>query len=142
MPWLSAIVVGLSVVLDPSAQRMFAARLRLHRLFQFPGGPERDLLAGLDLDGLAGRRIPSHPGRPLPHLEDAETGQTDFVALLQMAGGQRHQIAEHGLSLLLRDLMAVGQRGGEVLECDGRLDGRLRLGQLSSPAWRPSWQLP
>ena len=130
-----------SIVLDPSAQRVFAVRLRLNGLFQFPGGPERDLLARLDLDGLAGRRIPSHPGRPLPHLEDAETGQTDFVAPLQMAGGQRHQIAQHGLSLLLCDLVAVGQRGGEVLECDGRLDGRFgwggflrRLGEPSSLA--------
>ena len=58
------------------------SRRGLHRLFQFPGRPERDLLAGLDLDGLAGRRVPSHPGGPLPHLEDAETGQTDFVAPL------------------------------------------------------------
>ena len=100
----------------------------LHRLFQFPGGPEGDLLAGLDLDGLAGRRVPSHPCRPLPHLKDAETGQTDFVALLQMAGGQRHHVAEHCLGLLLRDVMAVGQRGGEVLEGNGRLRGRLRWG--------------
>ena len=33
----------------------------LHRLFQFLGGPESDLLAGLDFDGLAGPRISSHP---------------------------------------------------------------------------------
>ena len=62
--------------------------------------------------------------------EDAEAGQADFVAPLQMAGGERHQIAEHGLGLLLRDLVAVGQRGGEVLECDGRLDGRFGWGRL------------
>ena len=41
----------------------------LHRLLQFLGNPEGDLLARLDLDRLAGRRVPSHPGRPLPHLE-------------------------------------------------------------------------
>ena len=111
----------------PDCRAKFWASSDLHRLFQFLGRPECDLLAGLDLDGLAGRRVPSHPCRPLPHLEDAETGQTDFVAPLQMAGGQRHQIAQHGLSLLLRDVMAVGQRGGEVLECDGRLDGSLWL---------------
>ena len=69
-----------------------------------------------------------HPGRPLPQLEDAETGQADFVTPLQMAGGQRHQIAEHGLSLLLCDLMAVGQRGAEVLERNGRLRRSLRWG--------------
>ena len=57
MPWLSAIVVGLSGVPDPSAREGLAARLRLDRLFQFPGRPECDLLARLDLDGLAGRRI-------------------------------------------------------------------------------------
>ena len=65
-------------------------------------------------------------GRPLPHLEDAEAGQADFVALLQMAGGQRHQIAQHGLSLLLRDVMAVRQCGGEMLECDGSLGRSFR----------------
>ena len=100
----------------------------LHRAFQFPGRPERNLFARLDLDGLSGRRVPSHPCCTLPHLEDAEAGQTDFVAPLQMTGGQRHQIAKHGLRLLLRDLVAVGQRGGEVLECDSRLDGRFGWG--------------
>ena len=100
----------------------------LYRFFQFLRRPERDLLAGFDLDGLAGRRVATHPGRPLPHLKDAETGQPDFVTLFQMAGGQRYQIAQHCFSLLLRDVMAVGQRGGEVLECDGRLDGRFGWG--------------
>ena len=47
--------------------------------------------------------------RSLPHLEDAEAGQTDFVALLEVLRGQRHQIAQHGLSLLLCEVMAVGQ---------------------------------
>ena len=65
---------------------------QLHRLLQFLGRLERDLLAGLDLDGGASRGVPSHPGRPLPHLEYAATGQADFVALLQMAGRQRHQV--------------------------------------------------
>ena len=35
----------------------------LHALFQLLGGPECDLLAGLDLNRLARRRIPSHPRR-------------------------------------------------------------------------------
>ena len=34
--------------------------LRLHRFLEFLGRPERDLLARLDLDGFAGRRVPSH----------------------------------------------------------------------------------
>src|ERR1019366_2978711 len=65
----------------------------LNRLFQFLGGSEGDLLAGLDLDGLASPRISAHPGGTVLNLEDAETGQTDFVAVLEMAGGQRHQVA-------------------------------------------------
>jgi hypothetical protein len=94
---------------------------QLHRFLQFLGWPEGDLLTRLDLDSPAGRRVPSHPGRPLPRLENAETGQADFVAVPQTTAGQRDQIAQHGLSLILCDVMAVGQRGGEVLERDGRL---------------------
>jgi len=45
-----------------------------------------------------GRRVPSHPGGALPHLEDADAAQADFVALLEVPGRQRHQIAEHGLA--------------------------------------------
>ena len=127
MPWLSAILASASSSTLLLRGCLLSA-CALNGLFQFLGRPERNLLAGLDLDGLASRRVPSHPGGPLPHLEDAETGQTDFGALLQMAGGQRHQIAEHGLSLFLRDLMAVCQRGGEVLECDRRLCGSFRWG--------------
>jgi hypothetical protein len=109
---------------------LLPARLLLYGFFQFLGRPKGNLLARLDLDCLASRRVSSHPCCTLPHLEDAETGQTNFVTLLQMARGQRHQIAQHGLSLLLRDLMAVGQFGGEVLQCDRRLCGSLRWGGL------------
>jgi hypothetical protein len=42
----------------PGLRAKFWASLDLHRLFQFLGNPECDLLARLDLDGLAGRRIP------------------------------------------------------------------------------------
>ena len=55
---------------------------RLQALFQLLRRPEGDLLAGLDLNCLARRRIPSHPRRQRPHLQDAETGQADFVAVL------------------------------------------------------------
>ena len=105
-------------------RRIVRSRFRLkwlHGLLQFLGNPEGDLLARLDLDRLAGRRVPSHPGRTLPHLEDAEAGQADFVALLEVPGCQRHQIAQHGLGLLLRQVMAVRQGGGEMLERDGGL---------------------
>jgi hypothetical protein len=78
--------------------------------------------------------VPAHCGCAIPHQEDTETGQTDFVALLQMACRQRHQIARHGLSLLLCDLMAVGQSSGEVLEGDRRL----RFGWGCLLCWRCS----
>jgi hypothetical protein len=39
---------------------------------QFLGGPERDLLAGIDLDRFAGCWISAHLRRPLPRLEDAQ----------------------------------------------------------------------
>ena len=42
-------------------------------------------LARPDLDGRARSRIPPDPCSTLPHLEDAETGQADFVTLLQIA---------------------------------------------------------
>jgi hypothetical protein len=48
---------------------------RLHGLLQFLRWPERDLLARLDLDCLAGRRVSSHLRRPFPHLEGTEARQ-------------------------------------------------------------------
>src|SRR6202162_2979907 len=58
----------------------FAAsnRPNLDSFLQFLGNPEGDLLARLDLDGLARRWIASHPGGTFSHLEDAETVQADF----------------------------------------------------------------
>src|SRR5690349_17103925 len=41
------------------------------------GGAEGDFLARLDLDRLAGRRIASHAGRALAHLQDAEAGHAN-----------------------------------------------------------------
>src|SRR3984957_5576136 len=102
----------------------------LHSLFQFLRRPEGDLLAGLDLDRLTGRRVPTHSCRALPHLEDAQTGQTDFVALLEVLRGERHQVAQHGLSLLLREVMAVCQLGGQMLQRDGSLRGSIHWGCL------------
>ena len=74
----------------------------LHGLFQFVGRSKRDLLARLDLDCFACRGIASHPGRPFADLEDAKAGQADFVALLQMARSEGHQIAKYRFSLLFR----------------------------------------
>ena len=39
-----------------------------------------------------------------------------------MTGGERHHLAQYGLSLLLCDVMAVRQCGGEVLEGDSGLN--------------------
>ena len=50
----------------------------------------------------------------------------NLVALSQMAGSEHHHLAQHGLSLLLCDVMAVGQCGGEVLEGDSSLHSNLR----------------
>ena len=65
--------------------------------------------------------VPSHPGGPLPHLKDAEAVQTDFVPFLEVPGRQRHQVPQHGFRLLLRQVMAVRQGGGQMLERDGGL---------------------
>jgi hypothetical protein len=106
----------------------------LHRLLQFLGWPEGDLLAGFDLDRFAGSRVPTHPRRSLAHLEDAETCQADFVTLLEVLRGQRHQVAQHGLSLFLREVVAIGQLGGEMLERDSRLRRGFRWGCLGPAA--------
>ena len=58
--------------------------------------------------------------------QDAEPGQADFVAPLEVTGGERHQVAQHGLRLFLCDVTAVCQCGGEVLEGDSTLHRSLR----------------
>src|SRR6185295_6177300 len=54
------------------------------RRLQLLGDAESDFLRGLDLDRLAGLGIDSHTGLALAHLEDAEGGQADAVALLEV----------------------------------------------------------
>ena len=123
------------------------SRFMLHGPLQFLRRSECDLLAGFDLDGLSGSGVPPRPSRPPPHSEDAEACQADFVAPLEMACGQRHQIAQHGLSLLPREVMAVCQRGGQMLERDRSLrrsfrwdclrrNGGPRCGGSSFLRWR------
>jgi hypothetical protein len=55
----------------------------LHGLLQLLGGPEVDLLAGLDLDGLASPWISPHTSGTILNLPHAESGQADFVAILE-----------------------------------------------------------
>jgi hypothetical protein len=47
--------------------------------------------------------------------------QSDFVTPLEVPCDQRHEVTQHGLGLLLGDVMAVGQRGGDILQCDNLL---------------------
>ena len=75
---------------------------RLYRFFQLLGRPERDFLAGLDLDGLAGPGMPAHPGGTALDLKDAKAGQTNLVTVLEVPGGERHQCTQCRLSLLFR----------------------------------------
>src|SRR5436305_11611267 len=75
----------------------------------FLGGPEGKLLRGLDLDLLAGRRIAAHAGGALAHLEDAETGDANFAALLEVLHGEVDEGAEQLVDALLRHLIFFGQ---------------------------------
>jgi len=68
-------------VADPHLLR-HGRRDCLHGLFQVLRGAEGDLLAGLDLDGLAGSRVAAHTGGTFAHLQDAEATDSDALALL------------------------------------------------------------
>ena len=113
---------------EPRASRSLG--ISLDSLLQFLRWPEGDLLAGRDLDRCAGRRVATHPSRSRPYLQDAQTGQADFVALLEMLGGQRHQIAQHRFGNLLRQVMAFRQLGCDLLERDGDLRRNRRRSRL------------
>jgi hypothetical protein len=51
-----------------------------------------------------------------PDLQDAETRNTDSLALLEMLRDQAN--AEQGLTCLFRQLMLFGQDRGKMLECN------------------------
>src|SRR6185436_12892483 len=121
-------------VLPPSVVNL--RRGALHRLFEFLGGAERDLLAGLDLDRFAGGRIAPHAGCTLAHHEDAEAADANAVALLQVFGHQADQVAEDRLSLLFRHLMGFREICGEMLQGHGRLCARF----LRCHGWPSSLQ--
>src|SRR3954464_7565115 len=94
-------------------------RRRSDGFLQLLGGAEGDLLAGLDVDGFAGGGIAAHASGALAHLEDAEADNTDALTLLETLGDARHQVAQDGFGLLLRQLMLFRQRCREMLERDG-----------------------
>ena len=70
------------------------------RFFQFLRRAECDLLAGLDLDGLAGCRVAAHAGRALAYLEDTKAADADSFALLQVLHDLADETGEDGLRLL------------------------------------------
>src|SRR5258705_2171923 len=65
------------------------------------GGAEGNLLAGLDVDRLAGGGVAAHAGSALAHLQDAKTDDANALALLQMLGDPSDHVVENRLSLLL-----------------------------------------
>src|SRR5437660_12839581 len=79
------------------------ARERSDCFLELLGRAERDFLAGLDLDRLAGRRIASHPGGAVPHLQDAEPDQAQAVALSHALDAASRQGVEYRLRALFRD---------------------------------------
>src|SRR2546427_651787 len=95
------------------------SRARSDGFLEFFSGAERDLLAGLDLDWLAGRGIAAHACRALAHLQDAESADADAVALLEMLDDEIDHVAEDRLGLLLGKLVGLGDIGREVLQRHG-----------------------
>src|SRR4051794_23182663 len=96
------------------------------RLLELLGRAEGDLLAGLDLDRLAGCWVAPHPGGTRAHLEDTEARDPDLGALLQVLGEALHELAQHRLDLALRQVMALGQAGRQLLQADRRGRGTVR----------------
>src|ERR1700761_4071539 len=80
---------------------LFKEERSLDRFLQFLGGAEGDLLARLDLDGFARRRIAAHAGGALAHDENAQTVETDAGALLQMLGDRRDRVVEERVRRLV-----------------------------------------
>src|SRR5579871_789725 len=96
------------------------------RLLQLLGGAEGDLLAGLDLDGFASGRVPSHARCTLPHLQNAQAADADPVALLQVLPDQSDQVVQDRLGLLLRNGVGFGKLRRQVLQRHCRGGRRLR----------------
>src|SRR3954468_8996210 len=92
---------------------------RSDRFLELLGSAEGDLLARLDLDRLTRGRVAAHARGALADLQNAETDEANADALLEVLCDEIDEVAEKGFRLLLRHLMVLGQRGGEVLETDG-----------------------
>jgi hypothetical protein len=91
------------------------------RLFQFFRGAEGHFLRGLDLHRLTRGRVAAHTGGALADDQDAEAGETDTVAFLEVLRDESDNVVEHRLGLLFRQLVALGEVGREVLQADSVL---------------------
>jgi len=89
---------------------------RLDCFFEFLGGTEGDLLAGLDLDRFAGGRIAPHPRWTLADLQDAEAAEANAPAFLEMTSDRLDHASEHVVGLGLRNVVGLGQDSGQMAE--------------------------
>src|SRR6478672_12928714 len=79
------------------------------------GCTEGNLLAGLDVDRLAGGGVAAHAGGALAHLQDAEANDADPLALLEVLGDQGDRVGQDRLGLLLGQFLVLGDRRGQML---------------------------
>src|SRR5215207_6030821 len=91
----------------------------LDGFLEFLGGAECDLLAGLDRERFAGGGVAAHAGGALADLEDAQPDDSDALALLQVFGDPCDHVGQDRLGGFLRQVMFLGQRCRQMLECDG-----------------------
>src|SRR5262249_13730042 len=96
---------------------------------------EGDLLAGLDLDCLAGRRITAYSGSTITHHQNSEPGDFHALPLFQVLGDHADQVFQHFPTLFLCEVMLLRQRIGEMLfgDCCG-CHGLCSLAALSAMA--------
>jgi hypothetical protein len=65
-----------------------------NRHLQFLGRSEGDFLAGFNLDCFSGGWIAAHASGALSHLQNAETGNTNPLPLLEMLGDEANKPVE------------------------------------------------
>src|SRR5437879_1398310 len=94
---------------QPFSPAIGTASEALDGFLQFLGGAERDLLARLDLDRLAGRRVAAHARGALAHLQDAEAANADAVALLAVLDDEVDHVVEEQVGGILDELMCLGE---------------------------------
>src|SRR5262245_28149360 len=103
------------------------------RHLEFFGDAEGDLFAGLDLDRLTRRRITTHTGSTIPHLQTPESDDLHSVAFLQVLSDQTGKIPKNLLALLFGELMLFRQSMGQLLCADRLSDCRLGYRGIGCP---------